>query len=167
MNVGPTTTPVREDGPSVPPDSNQSARPAHLFRPGFDPRRAVPGGPRSTTREALKWLEANALAFSERLEEFTKDSPEEDPCVLCGRGMPRNDETKIRALIALLDRTPQMGMKASVSVDDGRSAWIEYLTPEESEELFKIRELARNRLVAAQSASALPPIDVSATVVTP
>lgn len=85
---------------------------------------------------------------------MTKDPPpeEQEPCALCGRGMGRPDEVKLKAIIAALDRAG-IGPKSSVEVEVKQDAqWLGHATVDELVHLRGIRDACLARM--AQEADA-------------
>lgn len=142
-----------------PADNFLRPRPGSPFQKGDDPRRVIPRGPRSHTL-AQQAIARKLLADSvyqkvqellELSEAVAKDAP---PCALCQRGMPRDDDFRLRAIVAILDRAglgPTAKLEVSQAPNDG---WVNHLTLEEAEIVHRIREAARQRAAA---------IDVEAT----
>lgn len=137
------------------PQQTSPGVPAHAFKPGHDPRRNVSGsGPRASTLAARAELEARAKEFVDGLIALTKDDVNAEPCALCGRGKPRADEVKIKAIVAALDRAG-ISVDKNVNVRVSQDAsWVDAL---EDDELFLLRDLKERAMARlAKPVQALP-----------
>ena len=69
------------------------------------------------------------------VQELTKPEVEGEFCPLCGRGMRRPDELRLKASTALLDRSG-LHPKLEIEVSDAPStAWLHYLTDAQLQQL--------------------------------
>lgn len=152
--------PAEHTGKEAPHTGKQPPRPKHSqlvpFVKGYDPRRVPhPRGPTPTTTEAIRYLRSQAVKYIGEIEKLTQDAPDAEPCALCGRGLPRGDDLKLRALVALVDRAglnPTNKITVERTNDDG---WVDFTTNEESEAVYEIMERALARMLAAAASPAL------------
>jgi hypothetical protein len=109
--------------PTEPTQANWDGK----FRPGFDPRRKATGRiPGTTTKKvqaAREMLQAQAQDLVNKLLGLTEeevpgaDGPE-GKCPMCGRGMRRPEDLRLRALVAALDRAG-LGIKIEHTGEEG------------------------------------------------
>lgn len=73
--------------------------------------------PRGTVKMAKERLQRASLTLTRRLEDLTEEAMKIGPaCKTCGRGAPREEELRLKAIIAALDRA---GVSAAASRDAG------------------------------------------------
>lgn len=87
------------------------------------------GGNAAHVREAAgRRLTEGAPRAADVLNEMMEQSKDPDPCPLCKRGMPRDDNIIIKAAMAVLDRTgfgPSSKLHVEANVNH---SFLEYLT---------------------------------------
>jgi hypothetical protein len=116
-----------------------------------DPRRSIgrPAGlPNKKKRMILAKMEAACDEIVDNVIKMTKPTVEGEQCIMCGRGWPRPEETLLKASFGLMDRSgygPQSKVEVSETSD---TAWLEYTTAEEAQQILQIVERARTRMPA-------------------
>jgi len=114
-----------------------------------DPRRRNGrplGVPNKVNRPAKALLEAHQEEMAQAIIDLTKKEREGESCTLCGRGMLRNEDTRIRALAEGMDRG---GTSRSTQVEVSEAPdtdWMEFATDEELAQVDAIIQRAESRM---------------------
>jgi len=93
----------------------------------------------------------NRLSFAadeaaRALTEMSGPVMEGEKCAMCGRGQIRDENVRTKASIAVLDRVG-IGSSSKVTVEvTPDTQWLEYLEPEQAEQIFRWMEQARDRV---------------------
>jgi hypothetical protein len=134
-----------------PSDSPVTTNKPGTFVPG-DPRIRRSGGrpagiPNKKNRPALAILQAAQEQLAKGLVSMAQAEVEGEPCIMCGRGRLRNEDTRIKASAEVLDRS---GMPKATQVEVSEApdeSWMDYATDEELAQFIAIAEAARARMV--------------------
>jgi hypothetical protein len=104
----------------------------------------------STNRNTLIARQILADASKDKVKallSLCEEVPENtEPCPMCGRGMRRNEDTRLKAILAVLDRGglgPTQKLELEKSETD--TEWMQYATDEELVAVHAIMERAKSR----------------------
>jgi len=136
-----------------------------IFRPGQGGQKGRCGRKKgSVNKSTLAKIEAARRVLAREAEAVargllsltTEQRPDAEPCPMCGRGMPRPEEIRLRALTSVLDRVG-IGPSSKIEVDQNVNfTFVQYLT---EEQVFTMDKWIQDAMALAAATSEQDELD--------